>query len=115
MARVKRGTQKNKRRKNILKMTKGYRNARKSKKRQAKEAIVHAGSHALAHRRRKKGDFRRLWQVRISAALKPHQISYSKFIKALKDKKIELDRKILSELAKDEPETFNQVVEEVKS
>lgn len=98
-----------------MKMTKGYRNARKSKKRQAKEAIVHAGSHALAHRRRKKGDFRRLWQVRISAALKPHQISYSKFIKALKDKKIELDRKILSELAKDEPETFNQVVEEVKS
>jgi len=114
MARVKRGTQKNKRRKNILKQTKGYRNARKSKKKQAKEAIAHAGTHAFRHRRKKKGDFRRLWQTRISAGLKPYEISYSKFIKALKDKKIELDRKIIADLAENEPKVFQKLVEEVK-
>ncbi|PIP86542.1 50S ribosomal protein L20 [Candidatus Campbellbacteria bacterium CG11_big_fil_rev_8_21_14_0_20_44_21] len=114
MTRVKRGVIKNKRRKNILAKTKGYRNAKKSKKRQAKEAIFHAGTHAFNDRRKKKNDFRRLWQVRIGAALKPHDLSYSKFIKALKDKKIEIDRKILSELAKDNPETFSRIVEEVK-
>jgi len=114
MARVKRGTIKNKKRKNILKQTKGFRNARKSKLKQAREAIMHAGAHALAHRRKKKGDFRRLWQVRIGAALKPFEISYSKFIKSLKDKNIEIDRKILAELAKDEPQAFEKIVNEVK-
>jgi len=114
MARVKRGTTKNKKRKNILAQTKGFRNSQKSKLRRAKEALAHAGQNAFNDRRKKKGDFRQLWQARISAALKPHEISYSKFIKSLKDKNIELDRKILATVAKDEPEVFDKIVEQVK-
>jgi len=115
MTRVKRGTIKNKRRKETLSKVKGYRYGRGSKKRQAEEAIVHAGTHAFAHRKDKKADFRRLWQIKISAGLKEHELSYSKFIKMLKDGGIELDRKILADLAENEPEAFNRIVEEVKS
>src|SRR3989338_3399010 len=101
MARVKRGTMKNKRRKNILAQTKGYRFDRKSKERVAKEAIKHAGSHAFRHRRAKKRDFRQLFPLRINAAVRPLGFSYSKFIDALKKKNVALDRKSLSTLAKD--------------
>lgn len=114
MTRVKRGIIKNKRRKTTLAKVKGYRYGRGSKKRQAEEAIVHAGTHAFNHRKDKKGDFRRLWQIKISAALKEHELSYSKFVKLLKDKGIDLDRKILADLAENESEAFNRVVEQVK-
>ena len=114
MTRVKRGTQKNKRRKNILERTKGFRNARKSKKRQAKEAIVHAGAHSFNDRRKKKNVFRRLWQVRIGSVLKKEGLSYSKFVGTLKKKNIEMDRKILADLAQNNPETFARILEEVK-
>lgn len=114
MARVKRGTLKNKRRKNILAQTKGYRFNRKNKERTAKEAIVHAGSHAFRHRRTKKREFRNLWTLRINAGVREHGLTYSKFIGALKGKKIELDRKSLATLAKDYPEVFARVVSEVK-
>src|SRR3989338_3411349 len=106
MARVKRGTTKNKRRKNILAQTKGYRFDRKSKERVAKEAIKHAGAHAFRHRRAKKREFRQLWTLRINAAARENGFSYSKFISALKKGSIALDRKSLAALAKAHPETF---------
>lgn len=109
MTRVKRGVIKNKHRKNILSQTKGYRFGRSTKEAQAKEAIMHAGAYAFAHRRDKKGAARRLWQVRINAAIRPLGMSYSKFIDALKKKNIAIDRKILATLAKDNPQTFERI------
>ena len=114
MTRVKRGTTSLKRRKNVLKQTKGYRHARSSKERAAREAIVHAGAHAFAHRRDKKSDFRRLWQIKIGAAVKPLGFSYSRFIGALKKKNIAIDRKILADLAEYNPDVFARVVKEAK-
>ena len=101
---------KNKRRKNILAQTKGYRFDRKSKERVAKEAIKHAGSYAFRHRRTKKRDFRKLFTLRINAAARPLGFSYSKLIDALKKKNVGLDRKSLSTLAKDHPEVFEKLV-----
>lgn len=114
MTRVKRGVIKNKRRKNVLSQTKGYRFGRSTKEAQAKEAIAHAGTYAFAHRRDKKGDVRRLWQVRINAAVRELGMSYSKFIDALKKANITIDRKILSTIAQSNPETFKRVFEKVK-
>jgi len=110
MTRVKKGVNALKTRRNILKRAKGYRHARSKKERAAYEALVHAGSHAFAHRRDKKNDFRRLWNVRINAAIRENGLSYSKFIGALKKANIGLDRKILSGLAQDNPETFKRVL-----
>ncbi len=103
-----------KRRRNILKQVKGYRLDRSKKKRAAREAIFHAGNHAFAHRKDKKNDFRRLWITRINAALIPFDMKYSRFVKALADKNIKLDRKVLATLAKDHPEAFKKVVEAAK-
>jgi len=116
MSRVKGGKTSNKRRKNILAMTKGYRHGRKSKKRMAKEAIFHAGKYAFAHRRDKKNDFRRLWNVRINAGLDQigdGKLSYSKFIGALGKKGILVNRKMLAELAERSPSSFERIVKEV--
>jgi large subunit ribosomal protein L20 len=110
MARVKRGTIKNKRRKNILKQVKGYRFGRSTKERVAREAIFHAGSHAFRHRRAKKREFRNLWTLRINAALRPMGHSYSKFIGTLKKKSVALDRKSLADLAMNHPEIFERFV-----
>lgn len=110
MARVKRGTMKNKRRKYILAQTKGYRFDRKSKERVAKEAIKHAGNYAFKHRRAKKREFRQLWALRINAAARPLGFSYSKLIGALKKNNVGLDRKSLAALAKDHPAVFEKVV-----
>src|SRR3990167_690432 len=115
MTRVKKGVNALKSRKNILRKVKGYRHSRSSKERQANEAIFHAGTYAFAHRRDKKGDFRRLWNVRMSALLKDNGMSYSKFIPLLKKNNIALDRKILSELANSHPETFKKILESVSS
>lgn len=103
----------NKRRRNILTQTKGYRLDRSKKKRAAREAIFHAQTHAFAHRKDKKNDFRSLWITRINAALKGQGLQYSRFMKTLKDKGIALDRKVLATLAKDRPEAFQRVVEKV--
>lgn len=111
MPRVKRGKSANKRRKNLLRHAKGFMWTRKSKYRQAKEALLHAWSFQFADRRKKKNDFRRLWQIRIGAAAKENNISYSQLINHLKKAKIELDRKILSDLAQHEPEVFKKIVE----
>lgn len=114
MARVKRGIIKNKARRSTLSKTKGFRGAARHKKRAAYTSLYHAGTYAFAHRRDKKNDMRRLWTVRINAALMPHGISYSKFIKLLKNKNIGLDRKILAEIAAASPEAFERIVNEVK-
>ncbi len=113
MPRVKRGVQKRKRKKKIIKQAKGYKWSRKSKYRAAKEALMHAWTYAYRDRRRKKREFRRLWQIRINAACRKEGISYSKFINLLKKANIELDRKILATLAKDYPEIFKTIVKEV--
>lgn len=121
MTRVKKGVNALKSRKNTLRMVKGYRNGRGSKQRQAFEAISHAGTYAFAHRRDKKGDARRLWNVKISYAVKELGTSYSKVMGGLIKKNILLDRKILSTLALEAPETFKKIVamasaqEEVKT
>ena len=111
--RVKRGTTHVKRRKRLLKKTKGYRWGRKSKIKLAKEATLHAGTHAYRDRKRKKGDFRKLWTIKINAAAREHDLTYSKLIRALKDAKVELDRKVLAEMAEHEPKVFEAVVKEV--
>jgi large subunit ribosomal protein L20 len=113
MARVKGGLMAQKRRRNILDEVKGYRLQRSKKKRVAREAIYHAQTYAFAHRKDKKNDFRRLWTVRINAALMAHGLKYSRFIKALKDKNIELDRKVLAAIAVENPEAFGRIVAEV--
>ena len=114
MSRVKRGVMKNKRRKNILAQVKGYRFGRSTKERVAKEAIHHAGAHAFRHRRAKKREYRNMWTLRINAAVRPLGFSYSKFISVLKKSDISLDRKVLSELAKDHPEVFSRIVSNLK-
>lgn len=92
-------------------MVKGYRFGRSKKERLAREAIVHAGKYAFAHRKDKKNDFRRLWTVRINAAL--GERSYSTFIGSLKKAGIAVDRKILSQLAAEHPETFSRIAKKV--
>ena len=110
MARVKRGVQANRRRKRLLKHTKGFMWTRKTKYRQAKEALLHAWSFQFADRKKKKRDFRRLWQLKINAAARENGLSYSKLINQLKKTNIELDRKILADLAEHNPEVFKQVI-----
>ena len=114
MTRVKKAVNALKWRRSILKKTKGYRHGRSTKERQATEAILHAGAYAFAHRRDKKGDARRLWNVKISYAVKDLGTSYSKLMGALKKKNVLLDRKILATLAKENPETFKKIVEMAK-
>ena len=114
MPRIKRGTIKNKSRKNTLSQVKGYRFGRSTKKRQATEAIAHAGANAFAHRRDKKSNFRRLWNVKINAEARKYDISYSRLMDALNKKEIGLNRKMLADLAENSPESFKRVVEAVK-
>jgi large subunit ribosomal protein L20 len=114
MSRATSAVARNKHRKNILERTKGFRWGRKNKERQAKEALYHAGEFAFAHRKDKKNDFRKLWIVRINAAVRALGFgSYSKLVDTLNKKDIELDRKVLSTLAKDKPEVFERIIKEV--
>ncbi len=115
MSRVKKGVNALKTRRNILKQVKGYRFRRSKTERNAYEAISHAGTYAFAHRRDKKGDYRRLWNVRINAALREinPEYSYSRFMGNLKKAKIELDRKALATLAADSTENFKKIVAKV--
>ena len=114
MTRVKRGVAANKRRKNVLKLTKGFKWRRSTNFRAAKEAVLKAGKYAHRDRRAKKRVMRGLWIIRLNNAVRNFDLSYSKFIKILKDKKIELDRKVLSQMAMENPETFAKLMEEVK-
>ena len=114
MSRVKRGIQVKKSHKNLLKQTKGYRHGRKNLVKMAKQAATRAGQYAYRDRRNKKRDFRGLWIIQINAACRLNGITYSVFMKGLKDKKIELDRKVLSQIARENPEEFAQLVARVK-
>jgi len=111
MTRVKRGTTANKRRRNVLKQTKGFRWGRKSKERAAREALLHAGLHRFNDNRKKKRVRRKLWNVKINAGARMNGVSYSKLIHALKEQHIELDRKILAVLAEKHPNIFETVLE----
>ncbi|MCL4404186.1 50S ribosomal protein L20 [Patescibacteria group bacterium] len=114
MPRVKRGTIANKKRKRTLKRTKGFRWDRKSKERAAKEALLHSLSRKFKGRKEKKRVYRTLWNTKISAAVREHEMSYSRFIDALKKKGVKLDRKVLADIAEHEPETFKKIIEFVR-
>ncbi|MFH2105293.1 MAG: 50S ribosomal protein L20 [Parcubacteria group bacterium] len=114
MPRIKRGVTASKKRKNTLKRTKGYLLGRSKKYKQAKEAFLKAGQYSYRDRKVKKRDFRRLWITRLNAAVREHDMSYSKFIAGLKKAKIEVDRKILSDIAVNNPKAFAQIVAQVK-
>lgn len=114
MARVKRGTQSKKRHKNLLARTKGYLHGRKSLVKMARQASVRAMHNAFRDRRTKKREFRSLWIIRLNAALREHGLTYSKFIPMMTKAKIELNRKVLSELAVQHPDEFAKVIESAK-
>ena len=113
--RVKTGTVRRKRHKKILKMAKGFYSGRRKHFRKAKEQVERSLVYAYRDRKQKKRDFRKLWIVRINAACRLNDISYSRFINGLKKAGIELDRKVLADLAMNEPETFAKLVEEAKA
>ncbi|PID51678.1 MAG: 50S ribosomal protein L20 [Candidatus Moraniibacteriota bacterium] len=114
MARIKRGTTANKRRKNLLKLTKGFKWRRKSHYRAAKEAVMKAGTYKYRDRRTKKRTMRNLWVLRLNNALRLHDAKYSTFVHQMKKKDILLDRKVLSQLAVENPDTFALLVKEVQ-
>jgi large subunit ribosomal protein L20 len=114
MTRVKRGVTVKRKHKKILNRVKGFRMSKSTLIQIAKEADLHAGQYAFAGRKNRKRDMRTLWVLRINEALKKHEWTYSRFIKALSDKKVELNRKILSVLASEHPSVFEKIVEEVK-
>ena len=115
MTRVKKGVHALKRRRSVLKQAKGFRHGRSTKERQAKEALLHAGTYAFAHRKDKKSHNRKLWNIKINARSRELGISYSKLINGLKRKKIKLDRKILSDFAENHPKTFAKILEKVNT
>ena len=114
MSRVKRGTIHVKKRKKLLAKVKGYRWGRKKLIRQAKTAVVKAGAHAFVDRKKKKRTRRSLWQIKINAFVREHGLSYSKFINLLKLNKIELDRKILSDLAVSNKKILKKIITDLK-
>lgn len=114
MSRVKRGVISNKKRKNILKAAKGFRFGRSTKEIEARVGLKKAGAHAFAHRKDFKNDMRRLWTVKLGAILHAENTNHSTFIKSLKSKNIELDRKILADLAENHPEALKQIISSVK-
>ena len=110
MTRIKRGVGHVKRRKNILKQTKGFDNRRSTNHRQAKEALLKAGTYAYRDRRNKKRDQRALWLVRLGAALRENGTTWSKFAAVLKKENITVNRKVLSEMAIRTPNSFDKMV-----
>ena len=115
MPRVKRGKIHTKKREKLLKQVKGYKWGRKKLIKLAKTAQLKAGVYAYRDRRTKKREARRLWQIKLNAALRNLGMTYSRFIYLLKENKIELDRKILSDLAENNPSIFNKIVDKVKN
>ncbi len=111
MTRVKRGVTARARHKKVLKLTKGHYGARHRLFKTANESMIHALVYAYRDRRRRKRDFRRLWITRINAASRQHGMSYSKFMHGLKQADVQLDRKILADLAMNEPKAFEAVAE----
>ena len=114
MTRVKRGIISLKRRRNVLKQTKGFHWGRKSKERLAKEALLHAGVHRFQDIRKKKRNFRKLWQIKINAATRQNGLSYSVFMNRLKKAEIGLNRKMLAEIAEYHPEVLEGIIKKLK-
>ncbi|MGD8744299.1 MAG: 50S ribosomal protein L20 [Candidatus Woesebacteria bacterium] len=114
MTRTKTGTTRRKRHKKIKKAAKGFKHARRKRVKNAKESLLHAGHYAYVGRKLRKRDLRRLWITRLNAAARKHGLTYSKLINSLKKAKIELDRKMLSDIAIKDPETFEKIVDETK-
>lgn len=110
MARVKRGVTVRRRHKKILKMAKGYRASRSKIFRVANQAVMKGLMYAYAHRKLRKRDFRKLWITRINAAARMHDMSYSRFINGLKNAGVEINRKVLSDLAISDPKAFGELV-----
>ena len=115
MARVKRGVTSHARHKKLHELTKGFKGGRSKLVREAKSSLLHAGEYAFAGRKLRKRDMRRLWIIQLGNAVRNEGLSYSKFINQLKVKKIELDRKILAELAVNHIEDFKKIVAEVSA
>ena len=112
--RVKTGTVRRAAHKKVLKAAKGFWMTRHKRFKVAHEAVMHAGMYAFVGRRIRRRDIRQIWITRLNAALKPFEIRYSAFIKLMKDKKVELNRKILSEIAINDNATFKSIVEFIK-
>jgi len=115
MTRIKRGVMANKRRKKVIKKAKGYLNARSKKYKAAKEALMKAGVYAYRDRKTKKRTMRGLWLIRLNAGVREYGLNYSKFIHALKLSNVELDRKVLSQIAVENPKIFKSIVEKAKT
>ncbi len=115
MPRVKRGVTARARHKKVLALAKGYRGRRKNVYRIAKQAVMKAGQYAYRDRRAKKREFRRLWIARINAASRSLGLTYSKFIAGLKKAQIDIDRKVLSDMAIHDPAAFASIVDKVKA
>jgi len=113
MTSVKRGKISLKRRNNVLKAAKGFRLQRSKKERAAKVALRKAGVHAFSHRKDKKNDMRKLWNVKINASLREEGTTYSKFINLMKTKNVMLDRKVLAEIAAKHPKVFTNLVKAI--
>ncbi len=114
MTRIKRGVVRRRRHKKILSQTKGHKGGRHTLVRQARESMIHALSYSYAHRREKKGDMRRLWNVRINAAARANGISYSRLIHGLKLGGVEVNRKMLAELSIRDPDGFSHIAAQAK-
>ena len=114
MARVKNGVVRHRRHKKILKLARGYRGARSRHFRPANEAVMHSLYYAYQHRRKRKGDFRRLWISRINAAARMHGLSYNRFMFGLKQAGVGLDRKILADMAVRDMPSFAELVSVAK-
>lgn len=113
MPRTSRGATSSTKKKNILKATKGFRWGRKSKFRLAKDAYRHAQVHAYTDRRRKKRDFRQLWQIRINAAARQNGLTYSQLMDKLNKAEVRINRKMLSQLAREKPDNFAQLIKKI--
>jgi large subunit ribosomal protein L20 len=114
MARVKKGTSRKAGHKKIKKAAKGFRHARRKRVKTAKEAVLHSGQYAYIGRKLRKRDLRSLWIKRLNAAVREHGMNYSEFVSKLKKANIELNRKMLAEIAVKDPATFEKIVSEVK-
>lgn len=110
MARVKRGVHARKQRRAVLERARGFRGARSRRYRVANESVLHALQYSYRDRRTRKGDFRKLWIARINAAARAEGLSYSRFINGLKKADVEVDRKVLADLAVRDPQAFGELV-----
>ena len=114
MTRITRGVTRHRRHKKLLKQTKGHKGVRHSLYRRAHESLIHALQYSYAHRKEKKGDMRRLWNIRINAGARSNGISYSRLIHGLKLGGVQINRKMLADLAIRDPQAFEQIVQQAK-